>query len=376
MSPPLSLSRSAALHAASQTRHFPSLAVDMAILLSSCRQDWLLWTRHEVSLVTARSISFKNIFKRGNQKKEDDDSDSDMEGDLISHDALKPSPWRHLSDHQVLAIRDKSKLPLSVRGELSGIPHLPRKFTELRHYNRKFVRSYFAKYGEASGIKPGVCWPSQSELEFKIKFEETFYPTINEMLVRKRKEREEKEKFTAQERQKIMDNLKKLPAIKAEFMRKYNEKLTAEAEEGLKREKQIQEVREYLGYDVAQGDTRFQEALLKMEEEKKSVEKASKKHEKQARIMATLAALAESEIKKATSETAAAPSTPGDKATAAAAAPSGASVGFPPSSPTSLSEPQSSSNLDQAKKTRKKPSKAQQDASAPKDGDEEPGTKN
>lgn len=238
----------------------------------------------------------RGLFKRKDEKKNEEDPDVD----LIRHDvSQKPSIWNHLTEDQILEIRDKSKLPLSVRGELTGIPHLPPKFTELRHYNRRFIRKYFATYGEASGLKPGVCWPSASELEFRKKFEETFYPTINEMLVRKKKEKEEKEKYEREAREKILLNLKKLPQIKKEFMEKFNEKLLEESQEAAKKEKQIQEVREFLGYDVAMGDTRFQEALVKMEEEKKAVAKASKKQEKQAKILATLAALVQTEVDKA-----------------------------------------------------------------------------
>lgn len=211
----------------------------------------------------------------------------------------KTSMWQDLTEEEVDRIRFKSGLPKEILCEQRGIPVHGTRFTYLEHYRRDFVRQYFATYGKASGLKPGVCWPHKEELAFRIKWEETFYPKFNDMVQRKKDEREQKAKELAKYRAQIMANLKKLPAAKKEFFAKLNERKQQELDEKAKREKVLQDVREYLGYDVSQGDTRFQEALAKKEEEEAAVRKASKKTEKQSKIMASLAALAEEQIKKA-----------------------------------------------------------------------------
>ena len=197
-----------------------------------------------------------------------------------------------------MRIRNKSRLPRDVVCELKGIPQHGTRLYRLSQYKRDFVRKYFAMYGEASGLKPGVCWPSKQELEFRQKFEE-FLPPLEKIMQEKKELREKEEAELIAYREEIMKNLKKLPGAKAEFLRKIKEKEKLKEEEKAKREQLVQEVREFLGYDVAQGDTRFAEALAKMEEQKKEEKKVSRRQEKKARIMAHLSSMAEEQIKKA-----------------------------------------------------------------------------
>lgn len=189
-------------------------------------------------------------------------------------------------------------MPISVRKELSG--ELPfDKFRTVNKYRRDNVQKYYAKYGEASGIKPGVCWGSIQENEFKIKFEKTFYPDLGTLLENDRKAKEDAKNKIETERADILAKLKTLPKAIAEFQKKFDVKKKEEIAQRVKKEKLIQEVREYLGYDVAPGDTRFQDALQKKEEEGKAAAKANKKEEKRAKMMAKLSQMAEEEIKKA-----------------------------------------------------------------------------
>jgi uncharacterized protein YbaA (DUF1428 family) len=206
--------------------------------------------------------------------------------------------WSYLTEQDIMRIRDKSNLPLDVRQELRGeVPF--DKLRTIKQYRRDLVQKYYAKHGEATGIKPGVCWGTIQENEFKLKYEETFYPDLKTLLENDRKEKvEAKEKLDA-ERADILAKLKTLPKAMAEFKKKLDQKNKEESVYREKKEKQIQEVREYLGYDIAPGDTRFQEALQKKEDEEKAVLKASKKQEKQAKIMAKLAQMADEELKKA-----------------------------------------------------------------------------
>ena len=258
-------------------------------------------------LLSSRSLSFAALFSRFRRKKTVSREEDILLQPPVLQDALPAAPqktslWHNLTHEERLKIRFKSGLPREILCEQRGIPVHGTRFTYLEHYRRDFVRQYFATYGRASGLKPGVCWPNQEELAFRNKWEETFFPKLSETLARKREEKEKQERELAKYRSDLLANLKKLPAAKKEFFNRLQEKKRLESEEKAKREKVIQDVREFLGYDVAPGDTRFQEALAKKEEEELALKKASRKQEKQAKVMAALASMAEEQIKKATEE--------------------------------------------------------------------------
>jgi len=256
-----------------------------------------------VSALQSRQISF---WKKGKDKKDEDLEANKQVLEVQPTTTSKPSIWSHLTPEQIMKIRDKSRLPHDVMCELKGIPEHGKRLTHIDHYRRDYIRPYFAKYGKASGIKPGVCWPSKEELEFKLKFEETFYPDLQKLVKDEKAIQDEKAKEQKEYRKTVLSNLKKLPQAKKEFWDKFNAKKELEEEEKRKRDRVIQEVREYLGYDVSPGDTRFQEALTKKQEEELVVAKASRKQEKQAKILAALSAMAEEQIKKAEEASAAA----------------------------------------------------------------------
>lgn len=256
---------------------------------------------YSLLLLPGRQISsskryFFKVFKRN---KDNEDSGKAIEGQLEGESSNKMSPWSHLSEEEINNIRDKSRLPKDVWCELNGVPEHGTKFEYLKLYKRDSVRSYFAKYGEASGLKPGVCWPSVQELEFKIKFEKSFYPSFDEMVQGKKKLRKEEAENLKKYRENILKNLSKLPEAKKSFFSKLEEIEHKKEEERKSREKLVQDVREFLGYDVSPADERFADAVSKMEEIARASKKGSKKQEKQAKLLAQLASLADEEIKKA-----------------------------------------------------------------------------
>lgn len=260
---------------------------------------------------------FIKIFKRKNNE------ENVVEGELQEQPFESTSVWSHLTDEEVAKIRDKSRLPRDVWCELNGVPEHGTKFRHLEMYKRDYVRSYWAKYGEASGLKPGVCWPSVEELQFRKEFEKALYPSFQEVLDASKKKREEEAKNLAEYRSNILKNLKKLPSAKKAFFDKYVEIQQKRDEEKKKRDRLIQDVREFLGYDVSPTDTRFEEAVAKMEEQAKLIKKSSKKQEKQAKVLSLLAAMAEEELKKAHAESKGPQEAQEKKATEAKENPSG-----------------------------------------------------
>lgn len=58
----------------------------------------------------------------------------------------------------------------------------PTVATSLGHLKPKYRRKLYAKYGAASGVNPGLMWPSKEELQEKIADEEEWDPSLQAML--------------------------------------------------------------------------------------------------------------------------------------------------------------------------------------------------
>jgi hypothetical protein len=229
----------------------------------------------------------RGIFGFGGKKKTDKSAD-----ELIPMETPEEEARRQLAltEDQVLAIRDKSNLPPLVRAQLTlkDIPDI--KF--LHQMKAPAVRKRYALYGRASGLKPGVMWPSRDELQDLKSYERVFCKPLQEMTDEVRAQRErEAEKRRLREKE-VTENLKKLPKIKAEFWAKHKQMYKERDEEKAKKERLVQEVREFVGYELDPSDPRFEEALVKRDEELKKVLRAQRKQERQKLTLERLQALA------------------------------------------------------------------------------------
>ena len=90
------------------------------------------------------------------------------------------------------AKRNKSRLRSDhykmLHGQVPVDPNGPKfEYHETVHYQRKQV----ARYGSASGIYPGIAWPTRQELKGILEYEKAAHPlTLQEMVENKRKERQ------------------------------------------------------------------------------------------------------------------------------------------------------------------------------------------
>lgn len=175
--------------------------------------------------------------------------------------------------------------------------------TELKflwQYKKDAMQKRFANYGKNSGellyiqlksqklilylslgIKPGVCYPTDEELEYLQQYEGKFEQTVQKMRDDLKRRQKEAAETKAARIKDVEKNLAKLPAQKKDFWSKYHQLYEDIEKEKEKKEKVIQEVREFLGYDIQPNDPRFEEALLKKDEEEKAAIRAARKLEKQ-----------------------------------------------------------------------------------------------
>lgn len=245
-------------------------------------------SQNYLPICNARPISFWRKKKKV-EEEDDDDLIPLPETDPIEDPFLDEK--RKLSEDEILRIRDKSGLSDRLKVKQLGLkPEI--KF--LNQFRKVIIRRIYAEYGRASGLKPGVAWPSKPEFEIIKGYEKTFYPSLQEMLKTAAEKREkERQAYLAREKE-VLDNLKKLPKWKKEFFSKYNQRIKNEEAEKAKKEQQIQDVRDFLGYDIDASDVRFQETLMKKEEaERKSKgQPLSKTKQRQAELIAELQELA------------------------------------------------------------------------------------
>lgn len=155
--------------------------------------------------------------------------------------------------------------------------------TELKflwQYKKDAMQKRFAKFGKNSGLKPGVCYPTNEELEYLTQYEATFEKSVARMRDDLRRRQTEAAEARTRRTREVEKNLAKMPTLKKDFWAKYHQLYEDIEREKEKKEKVIQEVREYLGYDIQPNDPRFEEALLKKDEEEKAAMRAARKLEK------------------------------------------------------------------------------------------------
>ncbi len=227
----------------------------------------------------------RSIFGFGRKSKESEEKPKE---ELVSH-VLEEEPIV-MTEEELMKIRDKSRLPQHIKSEISGedVPQM----TYLWQFSCQSVRKRYAIYGRSSGLNPGVMWPSKEEFDYIKNIETIFYPPLNQMVAKRKAIREEELRVKQNREKEIMNNLKQLPKWKQEFWNKYHKMHDDIEAEKLKKEKLVQEVREFVGYDLDPKDPRFEEALIKRDEEQKKLLKAARKQEKQRITLERLQTLA------------------------------------------------------------------------------------
>ncbi|KAH6936273.1 hypothetical protein HPB50_015203 [Hyalomma asiaticum] len=186
------------------------------------------------------------------------------------------------------SVRTLTKEEIERKRDVSRI--LPRKysrgvkleytFPELEcEYRISYMRKDYAKFGSATGINPGILWPSKEEVQ------DLSCGTKTET------SRRPKRKSVRQREEEIEKNMAKLADARiAMLQRDANSKAKAE-EERRHREQMILEVREYIGYNVEPSDPKFKEVMAMKEEERKKAQKEARKKAKQEKMLAKLMAV-------------------------------------------------------------------------------------
>lgn len=196
---------------------------------------------------------------------------------------------RTLSKEEIDKLRDVSRI---VPRKYSRGVKLEYTFPQMEHeYRISYMRKDYAKFGRATGINPGIMWPSKDELADLVYIENKFYPTLKQLWDEDRAKLEAEVEARRQREEEIERNMAKLADARIAMLERDAAKKAKADEERLQREQLILEVREYIGYNVEPSDPKFKEVMEMKEEEKKKAAKEARKKAKQEKMLAKLMAM-------------------------------------------------------------------------------------
>lgn len=157
------------------------------------------------------------------------------------------------------------------------------------HETVKYKRKMYGRYGHASGVVPGIMWPTREELEEIKEYESVAYPyTIQELMTRvEEKKKEEQELLKAREED-LLKKYAKLEQWKNDVMDNAAKKLATMEAAKAKKDRLVEEVRRHFGFKIDPRDERFKELLEQKEKEERKKAKEAKKKARQERITAKL----------------------------------------------------------------------------------------
>lgn len=122
------------------------------------------------------------------KKPQDDDEEYIPEPDAKSMTLLDDAP-KGLTEEEIEAKRNISRLTDYHQRFIHGM----QPYSEPQawfHHTVRYKQKMFGRYGESSGVNPGILWPTREELKEKIEYEKICNPfTIQEMVEKKRAQR-------------------------------------------------------------------------------------------------------------------------------------------------------------------------------------------
>lgn len=191
-------------------------------------------------------------------------------------------------EEEIQRKRNKSRLNPQHRNLLHGKVPYPEPM-DWFHETVKYKRKMYGRYGQSSGVLPGIMWPNREELEEIKEYESVAYPyTIQELVARvEDKKKEEQEALKAREED-IMKKFAKLEQWKHDVRVNAAKKLAAVEAAKAKKDRLVEEVRRHFGFKIDPRDDRFKELLEQKEKEERKKAKEAKKKARQQLVMARL----------------------------------------------------------------------------------------
>lgn len=197
-----------------------------------------------------------------------------------------------LTEEEILQKRFKSRLPERVYQMF-----VKKEPVSLEHYYNFYMnrlRANYARFGKESKLNPGICWPTREEVLEKIEYDKIFEPSLGTMLKKVEESRLAEEKRKQEIEEEVDKNMANLDKWIADYHAKNEKKKAEQLALKQKKEKLIDEICEYLGYEIDPRDPRFQEAIEQRNKEQKKARKVKKQQESYEKMITKLKQMAES----------------------------------------------------------------------------------
>lgn len=207
-------------------------------------------------------------------------------------DILEELRKPNLTEEEILQKRFKSRLPERVYRMF-----IKKEPVVLDHYYNFYMnrlRANYARFGKESKLNPGICWPTREEVLETIKYDKIFEPPLNVRLKNVEDARLAEEKRKQEVETEVDKNMANLDKWIADFHAKNEKKKAEQLALKQKKEKLIDEICEYLGYEIDPRDPRFQEAVEQREKEQKKLRKVKKQQESYEKMITKLKQMADS----------------------------------------------------------------------------------
>lgn len=196
-----------------------------------------------------------------------------------------------LTEEEILQKRFKSRLPERVYRMFVKKEPVPNDHYYNFHMNR--LRANYARFGKESKLNPGICWPTREEVLETIEYDKIFEPSLEVRLKNVEEVRLAAEKRKQEVEEEVDKNMANLDKWIADYQAKIEKKKAEQLALKQKKEKLIDEICEYLGYEIDPRDPRFQEAVEQREKEQKKSRKVKKQQESYEKMITKLKQIAE-----------------------------------------------------------------------------------
>lgn len=212
-----------------------------------------------------------------------------------SFDITKELTPPKLTEEEIALKRHKHRLPERVYRIFVNKEALP--IENEYDFKQNRLRSYYGRHGKASKLNPGILWPTKEELQEILEYDKLREPPLAETLKKIETERLAEENRKKEVEAEVDAKMALVDKAIADYYAKIEKQKNEAHQQRLKRERLIDEVSEYLGYEIDHKDPRFQEAVEQREKEQKKALKAKKQQESYDKMLAKLKAIAETENK-------------------------------------------------------------------------------
>jgi len=155
------------------------------------------------------------------------------------------------------------------------------------HDSLRYKRRTYGKFGQSSGVDPSVLWPTKEELADILEYDELAHPlSVHEMLDKvKTKKADERSRRLLREKD-VAAKVAKIDQWKKDFHDKVRRKSEEVAAAKERKDRLVEEIRQYFGYKIDPRDDRFKEMLAKKEKEAKKLSKTEKQKARDLKLLA------------------------------------------------------------------------------------------